>query len=496
MVACRSALVVALVALAGNAQELRVASGVVNNQVLQRGLDGTAAIRLSGTLTGKKVNGKIIQARLQGANGVPVANFDWKPLAQVQKTRWEGDLRAIPVGGPYRLDLRVQDSAVAASFTDLLVGDLWVLAGQSNMEGVGDLIDVEQPSPLVHSFNLADHWVLAEEPLHTLVNATDAVHWPLNREQVPERWSGEKLDHYLANRRKGAGLGLAFAVEMARRTEVPIGLLPCAHGGTSMDQWDPELRNQGGDSLYGSMLRRVRATGGSVKGVLWYQGESDANPKAAPLFEERFRSFVQAIRTDFNQPDLPFYYVQIGRSASASNAAEWNAVQAAQLRAESEIPHTTMVASVDLSLVDAIHIDTQGLKRVGGRLANVVCSEWFPRKQNCGALKRGPRPMSATWSETVSGSAIRVTFSGVNGRLIAEGRLGGFSLHGPDDTPLSIIYKARLDPADPGAVLLHLQGTLPKDAALWYGRGRDPYCNLRDEADMAAPVFVLPVSKP
>ena len=240
------------------------------------------------------------------------------------------------------------------------------------------------------------------------------------------------------------------------------------------------------------MLRRFRATGGSVRGVLWYQGESDANPKAAPWFEERFRKFVQAIRADFNEPNLPFYYVQIGRSVNPANPQYWNAVQLAQLRSESEIPHVGMAAAVDLTLDDAIHVDTQDLKRVGIRLANLACSDLFPRKQNCGSLKRGPRPESAT----LTGNIIRVTFSGVNGRLVAEGRLAGFSLQGPDDAPLSILYKARLDPADPNGVLLYIQGNLPMDARLWYGEGKDPYCNLHDEADMAAPVFLLPVRKP
>ena len=496
MPGCRMALIV-VVALLGHSQELHVISGVMNNQVFQRGPDGTATFRLSGTVTGKKTNGKMVVARLQGPNGLALAKFDWKPLSQVQKTRWDGDLARVPVGGPYRLDVRLQDSTDVVSFSDILVGDLWILAGQSNMEGVGDLVDVQPPSPLVHSFSLADHWVLAEEPLHTLVNATDPVHWPLNRDQVPEKWTGEKLEQYLENRRKGAGPGLPFAVELAKRTEVPIGLLPCAHGGTSMEQWDPELKNQVGDSLYGSMLRRFRETGGSVKGVLWYQGESDANPKAAPLFEERFRKFVQAVRTDFHQPSLPFYYVQIGRFVNPANPAEWNAIQTAQLRGEAEIPHTGMAAAVDLSLDDAIHVDTQDLKRLGIRLANLACSDLFPGKQNCGSLKHGPRPVAAT----VTGKVIRVTFSGVNGRLVTEGRLDGFSLQGADGAALEILYKARLDPADPSGVLLYIQSELEsqpesQNVRLWYGRGKDPYCNLRDEADMAVPVFVLPVQKP
>ena len=59
------------------------------------------------------------------------------------------------------------------------------------------------------------------------------------------------------------GSGAATAV-----TGVLAGLLACAPGGESMDQWDPALKGSGGESLYGSMLRRVRAAGGKVTGVL------------------------------------------------------------------------------------------------------------------------------------------------------------------------------------------------------------------------------------
>ena len=96
----------------------------------------------------------------------------------MQKLEWTADLGGIPAGGPYRIELRIQGTNAVAQVDNILVGDLWVLAGQSNMEGMGELVDVQQPDPLVHSFDLADNWVVAEEPLHTLVSAADRVHWP------------------------------------------------------------------------------------------------------------------------------------------------------------------------------------------------------------------------------------------------------------------------------------------------------------------------------
>jgi sialate O-acetylesterase len=469
------------------AQEVRITHGAADDQVFQRNTEGFANIQLSGSATGRKTNGKPVEVRVTSKAG-PVAGLDWTPIAKAQKGVWSGEIQRIPTGGPYKIEVRLEGTPGVNPVNQIFVGDLWLLAGQSNMEGVGDLIDVQPPSEMVHSFDLADNWVVAREPLHTLVSAADAVHWPLNAEHQPERFTGEKLERYLAERKKGAGLGLPFAVEMAKRTGIPIGLVPCAHGGTSMDQWDPALKDQGGDSLYGSMLRRFHAVGGHVKGVLWYQGESDANPKAAPAFETKFIAFIKAVRADFTEPGLPFYYVQIGRFVNGQNEREWNAVQQAQLDALSRIPGTAplgMVSSVDLSLDDPIHVSTQEHKRLARRLANLACHDLFPASANCGQLKSGPRPVSAVLDRNV----IKVVFSGVNGRLMSDGRISGFSIHDASGLPVPLIFKAVIDPAEASTVGLYMQGKLPEHAVLHYGFGKDPYCNLRDAEDMAVPVF-------
>jgi sialate O-acetylesterase len=477
-------------AAAALAQDIRILTGPVDNQVFQRSVDQTADFRLVGTCTGKKTNGKDIEARIVGSDASALPGFDWTALGKVQKLKWNGIVKGVPVGGPYRLEVRLQGSDSVVSIANLLVGDLWVLAGQSNMEGHGDLIDVQPPSPVVHSFDMADRWGVAEEPLHTLVNAVDPVHWPLNSQKVPQRLAGEQLETYVVNRKKGAGLGLPFAAEMVQRTGIPIGLIPCAHGGTSMDQWSPSLKDRDGEALYGSLFRRVQAVGGQVKGVLWYQGESDANPKASAAFLVRFEALVKALRADFNQPDLPFYYVQLGRHIDKDNAVDWNKIQLAQLRVQAELPHTGMVPAVDLQLDDGIHVGTADLKRLGIRLADLACHDLFPRVKDYGQLKSGPRPAAATYQDGV----VRVTFSGVNGRLQSEGRIAGFSIHESTGADVPMIYRSRVDPAEASTVLLYVQGKLPQDASVWYGFGKDPYCNIRDALDMAVPVFELKIS--
>jgi sialate O-acetylesterase len=438
----------------------------VDEQVFQRDTAGVAAIPLSGVAQG--ADGRSVEALVSRKH---VLLRDWAPVGKISGGAWTAAINALPAGGPYRIDLRVSGGPVVAVVNNILVGDLWMLAGQSNMEGVGDLVDVEMPHELVHSFDMTDQWIVAEEPLHTLPAAVDPVHQEIRK--LPERLTGEKLRQFISARKKGAGLGLPFAVEMVRRTGVPVGLIPSAHGGTSMDQWDPALKSQGGHSLYGGMLRRFHAAGSKITGVLWYQGESDANAKASPVFQDKFERFVRLLREDFGQPELPFYYVQIGRHVNAQNLAEWNLVQEMQRKAESTLSHMGMAVAVDFSLDDGIHVSTQDHKRLGRRLANLAQGV------------RGPRPVSATFRDGV----VRVEFADVNGKLTSDGRLSGFSSHGSDGAPLPLIFKMRVDPGNPSAALLHIGGKLPEGATLRYGFGKDPYCNLRDEKDMAVPVF-------
>ncbi|HUQ91048.1 MAG TPA: sialate O-acetylesterase [Bryobacteraceae bacterium] len=471
-----TALVFSLLPRLAFAQSFAITSGPATDQVLQRDEAGKAVVNLSGTAL--SLNNKPLEIRAIGINGVLPS--DWAPAGKIAADKWSAKI-TLPTGGPYRVEVRSNN--IVQSVTNLLVGDLWVLGGQSNMEGVGNLIDVEPPHGLVHSFDQSDQWGLAQEPLHNLPGAADRVHWRKNKEGIALRLEGTALAEFIANRKKGAGLGLAFAAEMVRRTGVPIGLLPCAHGGTSMDQWSPDLRDKAGDSLYGATIRRVKLAGGKVRGMLWYQGESDANPNAASGFQAKFERLVAAFRSDLGDPGMRFYYVQVGRYVNSQNQLEWNEVQEMQRKAEKTIPQSGMVASVDLSLDDAIHIGTRDQKRLGRRLANLAAIDLFGT--TVPGVRRGPRPVSAK----LDGSTLRVTFSDVNGRLTSQGRISGFSIHDSAGAPIPAIFQATFDHVNHAMVVLHLGAKIPDGATLRYGFGKDPYCNVRDQADMAAPVF-------
>ena len=192
------------------APAFQVTQGATDDQVFQRNDNNQADIALSGTATLR--GAARVRARVQRRH-VTVEGFDWKDVANVAKGgAWKATLKGLPVGGPYNVDLQLVDrrgnELAATGVRSLLVGDLWILAGQSNMQGVGNLVNTEPTSHVVHSFNMRDEWVIAEDPLHSRPDAADSVHWGQNDQGEPVRLTGAEADAYHRERTRGAGLGL------------------------------------------------------------------------------------------------------------------------------------------------------------------------------------------------------------------------------------------------------------------------------------------------
>ncbi len=367
----------------------------------------------------------------------------------------------LPTGGPYQV----------GDAQNVLVGDLWVLAGQSNMEGVGDLTDVETPHPLVHSFGSREAWSPAEEPLHWLGESPRPIHHAIWGMPMPTTPAPRD-----PSRAKGAGLGLTFAKTMADAGGIPIGLIPSAHGGTSMQQWDPARRHLGGDSLYGATLERVRANGGKVAGILWYQGESDSNPTDTARYTSRMTDLIAAFRADFNQPDLPFHLVQLGGFVTEPDpalTASWSRIRELQRLLAETIPYTAVVSAIDCGLDDGIHIDTASLKTLGRRLAAVALGH--------------PAPTLASQVYDAAAAQIRLSYTHVQGHLTAPGRPAGFSLRRPDQTEAPLIYKTELNGSD--VILKLTEDISAQPLTLHYGYGLSPYCNITDTSGAAIPAF-------
>jgi sialate O-acetylesterase len=455
-------------------------------RVYQRSAANAAAIEIAGALApdaAGTVESRLLQARK------PL--LDWRPL-RITGRSFADALPDVPVGGPYTLELRLRDGDTVRPgprIPGLLVGDLWVLAGQSNMEGCGGLVGLEPPSPHVNAFCFGDYWAVARDPLCWFNEATEPVYW---REPDPAK-RPEAARRERAARETGAGLGIRFGKDLHRATGVPVGLVMCALGGSSMAQWSPRLKDQGPRSLYGATLRRIAQVGGRVAGCLWWQGETDALENQGRQYPENMRELITSLRADLGRPDLPFLYVQLAPFHSWDpnvTPAGWNKVQNDQLVLEKELPQLAFAAALDATLSDPIHIDAASQRRIGARLARLALHlnrdrHLFFERQSAAATEIGPRPARVEF-ENAERTKLRVTFEGVNRALLPARGIRGFSIE-QNGMPQEITSCVR--GADGRSVLITLAAAVPPGASLWYARGFFPVCNLVDAAAFPAPVF-------
>ena len=132
--------------------------------------------------------------------------------------------------------------------------DLYLLIGQSNMAGRGK-VEAQDTTihPQVFTLNKQNKWVPAKDPIH--------------------------FDKKIA----GVGLGRTFGIEMAKANpKAKIGLIPCAVGGSPIDAWKPGgFHKQTKTHPWDDMEKRLKIAlkNGTIKGILWHQGESDSNPE-------------------------------------------------------------------------------------------------------------------------------------------------------------------------------------------------------------------------
>lgn len=323
---------------------------------------------------------------------------------------------------------------------------VWILAGQSNMEGVGELSRAPAPDERVTCLTDTG-WVKAVEPLHGA----------------------------------GVGPGLAFGLAMAESAGLPIGLIPCAKGATSLDQWS----QRGADSLTDRMLEKIRRGGIKPSGMLWYQGESDARDAGlASTYGARMEAWIGVIRNELKAPALPVLLVQLGRYALPSPPeveAGWGLLREAQRQLALRVPGVFLTSAVDLGLTDIIHLNAVSAIRVGRRLARLASGHEGPRITALEGMSL-PRGLGA----------IRIRCSGVSGVWRPADHMSGFQVFGPDGLPPrdGFVINASPDPEDPQSILVILNRPPDRDMRLAYGMGANPYCNVTDGADMPLCAFL------
>ncbi len=457
---------------------MRIGIGLFNNMVIQRTTRTRADVRFSGSCSG---TGAVMVA--VRSKGRPLKGMARIKAGTARRGSFSCLVKGVPLGGPYEFRLSLVRAGEAVlektKVTNVLVGDVWMLAGQSNMEGIGDLRHALPPNDMVRVFRMDGRWDVAKDPLHELHKAKAEVH-----HIIGAVWSTNPL--------KGAGLGVSFGQEMLRLTGVPQGLIASAHGATSMTQWDPKDKKEGSRSLYGAMLERLRENGGRVAGLVWHQGCSDAfEHDAVPLYTLRMVEFGKAVRRDFHDARLPVVIGQIGRftiALSDQESADWNSIQEQQRLLPSRIRRLLVVPAIDLELDDQIHLGGRDHVRLGKRFAGAMARLVMGRSRPRPPIELASlevMPSDGKSSETID---LVVKFSNVVGSLRSEGRPNGFTLVENGRDILSI-YRVELTRSK-----VVLRTTLPdyqvqRDKMLCYGFGVNPYCNIVDEADRALPAF-------
>ena len=278
------------------------------------------------------------------------------------------------------------------------VGEVFLVAGQSNASGVGKTPGFDPPHPLVHLCRNSLRWTTAAHP----TNDSTATAHP------------ENADFYLP----GTSPYLRFGTTLCRALGCPIGLVAVSKGDTYLGQWLPESDGTQADfplpdgysagSLWRVVETALDAVGGRIAGVAWYQGENDADVDGmCAAYGERFARFVGYVRARCASPSLPFYTVQIGKATDGRTTdAHCGILREQQRQAAHKIPHVYVIPAHDQPLSDPVHNNTAANGVIGERMA------WSALSGEYGRPYFGKAPDALHATRDTDGK-IRVTFADV-----------------------------------------------------------------------------------
>lgn len=304
--------------------------------------------------------------------------------------RWKVELPAMKAGGPHELTVT---GANRVKIADILIGEVWVCSGQSNME-----FELKWAKDAPQEIKDADYPQI--RLLHVPRTPSDQ---PLD--ELKASWfvcspTSAELPDFTA-------VGYFFAREIHNTIKVPVGIITAAQGATTVEQWTPPELTTGGGELYNGMIHPLIPFG--IRGALWYQGESNCGDGAGYLPKQR--TLIERWRKLWQQGDFPFYYVQITPNRYGGALPLLLEAQDAAMA----IPNTGMAASTDTC--DASDNFGGGHPRnkqeIGRRLALWALAKDYGQKD---LVYRGP-----SWvSVKADGAALRIGFGYVGGGLVTR----------------------------------------------------------------------------
>lgn len=339
------------------------------------------------------------------------------------------------------------EGAVYRQCSDVLVGEVWHCSGQSNM---GRRLNATDDAEKYAAQADLPHIRYAEVPLTASDTPQDDVAMPW---QV---WTSNSVMRL-------SGTAFHFGRKLSEEINKPIGLIYCAWGGSKIQAWIPEDYFQNDPAYEAGMTRLKRnendlaqrmadwKSGGQqgpkpkgnhtddrhrpclldnamvhpiqpfpIRGVIWYQGESDAG--IPNEYRSLFKSLVQSWRDRWNDPALPVYYVQLPNFIKES--PPWEEFRKMQLGLLNEMDHVGMAVTIDIGDPHDIHPGNK--YDVGERLGRLALHHTYGREDICPS---GPLPASV---KRVGGNAVVTWKWAWNGLKTSDGapNVKGFMLAG------------------------------------------------------------------
>lgn len=423
--------------------------------------------------------------------------------------KWCVEFPALVAGGPYKATIK--SPAKTIGLEDILIGELWLCSGQSNMvfplrSAINDTNEMREAQSN-KTLRLLQMKPLAE---------TDNKGWDsstLDKVNRLEYFSGswQRAD---SNKAKDfSAIAYYFAKQLQAQLKIPVGLIQVAVGGSTTESWidrftmeqnpvlvnefsnwrksdffQPWVRERADTNLKNSSSSKQRHpydpcynyeagiesfTGFPIRGVIWYQGESNAHN--IELHEILFPALIKSWRKQWGY-DFPFYYVQL----SSLNRFSWPAFRNSQLHLLNVIPNTGMAVSSDVG--DATNVHPQKKKEVGQRLARLALHFTYNRKD---IIPCGPVPLKIIHQQ----NQLTITFKYAGSELQTRcgAALRGFVL--VSDKGVSFRAKAFIQK---NKIIIPVEGWR-KIAELRYGW--EPYteANLVNEDRLPASTFRLKI---
>ncbi len=446
-----------------------------------------------------------IWGRADAGEKVTVTIADQKHQTQADaQGMWHVMLQNLPAGGPHELVIRGENEI---KLSDVLVGEVWICSGQSNMAWRvnnawnADLVSLTANHPGLRMINFPQ--VGTQEPVWEHKNAT----WMVCS---PETVSGF------------SAVGFFFGRQLHESLGVPVGLINNAWGGSACEAWiardileragkyeamlergdkaaaqletlsaksdltDAEKTqvnnlkrlvngNQRPANIYNGVLKSHLGYG--IRGAIWYQGESNAS--RAYQYRDLFPLMIKSWRDEWGQGDFPFYWVQLAdfRAEKAEPAeSDWAELREAQTMTMSKLANTGEAVIIDIGEGKDIH--PKNKLDVGLRLARLALANDY-------GVKIASRSPIFSSMEKQDGKIV-LSFDHVDAGWrpfdVSEPR--GFAIAGEDKqfvwADAKLLKDGRIEVSS---------SQVPNPVAVRYAWADNPICNMFDGAGLPLTPF-------